>query len=242
MMAILTRPEELVAGLAERLNDRYQISLGLLKLGSELQSVQTTGGIREARRQLQQKASELQAAFADVTATIERLRDLEEIVRFTELGWPSRRDEIAESCKTDPQSGLSVWLDDWFTAVAALRIDAATRLLSMEESLPAGTDMLVRRCRAATEAVLSYTWDVGAPLLLAGARGIDVGAQTVPRDSTRRDLWVFSSVWLWRATARSMLAGCSPRRKRHTTDGSSMRSTNDSGCWRSVSVRYRRTR
>jgi hypothetical protein len=189
-MASSPPPDRVLALLDERLRDNRQIDLGLGAVAGHIAVLPPQQGLVEARQLLVKRAVDLQAAVADVSATIQRLRGLELVVRFTEAGWATRRDELMAACGVDAVHGLAEWLDDWFTALAALRLDAVDRLVSLEPSLPPGTGMLVRRCRATSAALDSRDWDVAAPLLETGARGVAVGSDSVPSTSVRRDLWV----------------------------------------------------
>ncbi|MEU4425895.1 hypothetical protein AB0F81_35190 [Actinoplanes sp. NPDC024001] len=189
-MGNLPGPDELVVQLDERLRDKRRIDLGLAAARQSITDLQPAAGFQQAHQLLLQRATDLQGAITDLTATMSRIRDCERVVRFTELGWPERSTELAAECVADPLAGLADWLDDWFTGVAAVRLDACDRLTWMAPSLPAGTGHLVRRCAAATRAVRGRFWDVAAPLLWAGARGVTVGDRSVPEPETRQDLWI----------------------------------------------------
>src|SRR4051812_31914875 len=98
-MPTLPRPEQVVATLDERVRGHRNVDLRLTVAATALKALQPLDGFREANRLLVHKAADLQAAIADVSASIQQLRDFEGIVRFTEIGWPARRDEIATLCQ-----------------------------------------------------------------------------------------------------------------------------------------------
>lgn len=189
-MASPPDPRDFVVELDERLRSARHVDLGLGELSETLGTRNPADAWREARRVLAQRATDLTAALADLSAAVQRCREVEQVVRFTERGWPERHAELVERCRQDAVSGLVDWLDDWLTAVADRRAEAAERLLSMADELPPGSEVLVRRCRAAMIAV-TQSGTGGPPVVLqAGAIGIDTPDALVPRPATRQALWV----------------------------------------------------
>ncbi|WP_328470676.1 hypothetical protein OHA21_05165 [Actinoplanes sp. NBC_00393] len=189
-MTGIPEPDELVAQLDGRLRQKRRIDLGLSAALPEITAHAPAAGFQHAHQVLLQRAADLQGAIADLSAAMARIRDGERVVRFTELGWPERRAELTAECADRPLDGIADWLDDWFCAVAAYRLDACARLTGIASSLPAGTGILVRRCTATWAALTVRHWEVAAPLLEAGARGVPVGDRIVPDMEVRQDLWM----------------------------------------------------
>jgi len=183
-------PRDLLTALDERLRTGSGLDLALSEAAAQVGSLSPVEGLGEARKFLVRRVADLQAALVEVSGSIQQLRELQQVVRFTEAGWPERERELATTSADRPQEGLGDWLDDWFTAMAALRLDACRRLVGMASSLPAGTEVLVRRCLATSAALESGShWEVASPLLLAGARGVSTGTGVVPSAETRQHLW-----------------------------------------------------
>src|SRR3954447_15103510 len=184
-MAEPVTPSGLLAALDGGLRDERGIDLGLADAAQRLMALSPSKGVLEARRLLLRRVSDLQACVTDVSDAIQRLKELQQVVRFTEAGWPERQEELTDACERDAVRGLAQWLDDWFTALAAMRLDACQRLVSMSEALPGGTEVLLRRCRATAAALAEEAtrdadwWPVAAPLIYSGARGLRVGKETV---------------------------------------------------------------
>ena len=160
------------------------IDVGLEQLAEQLTT--SRPDLAKARRALVQRITDLQRAAEEVSATVARLRYLEGVVGLTEEGWSARRTELLDAMASGARSGLDAWLGDYFHAVATGRMEAVERLRSLESSLPDGSDVLARRCRATVEALRSTWWEVAAPLLAAGADGIrGAGDREVPSRPVR---------------------------------------------------------
>jgi tetratricopeptide (TPR) repeat protein len=187
---------ELLSTLDGHLRAERGIDLSLTEATHSLAGLSPGSGLQEARKLLLRRVSDLQSSVSDLSSVIQKLRELQRVLRFTEAGWPERQRELAEACDADPLQGLAKWLDDWFTALASMRLDACQRLLAMDKALPAGADVLLRRCRTTALALDSggmqdeHSLSLAAPLIHAGARGLHVGTETVPTPETRQQLSV----------------------------------------------------
>ena len=183
-------PGREIGDLDARMRRDRGLDLRIADVAASLSDLPPQQAIENARNALIGRVADLQAALSDVSATIQRLEDLARVVRFTDEGWPARRDELLGELSTDPSGGLAGWLSDWFIAVAARRVAALDRLMSLKDALPPGSQVLFRRCQATTSALEQGTWGVAVPLLIRGARGIPIVGDVIPDSDTRRDLWV----------------------------------------------------
>jgi tetratricopeptide (TPR) repeat protein len=181
-------PDQLISRLADWLRTERRIELGLNDDVGSLSGLEPEAALVEARRLLVQRAGDFQVAAAAVSVMVQRIGQLEQIVRFTEAGWPARRTQLEGVLTAAPSQGLAEWLDDWFTAMTGVRMDAMSRLIELAERLPPGTGVLVDRCRATAVAVEGRQWYVAAPLLQAGGVGLEVGDAATPREEVRLDL------------------------------------------------------
>ena len=203
-----TTPGELLAALDARLRQERGVDLAMADTVHRLAELSPNQGVQEVRQLLLRRVSDMQSSVADISSAMQQLRELQHVLPYTEAGWPERHRELAEACKVDALLGVRRWLEDWFTALAAMRLDACQRLVSMAELLPPGTEVLLRRCEATVRALKDESvslgestaeddwWPVAAPLISAGAHGVHIGADSVPAPETGSSCLCCSSGWL----------------------------------------------
>jgi hypothetical protein len=184
----MTLVTDLVRRTAEHLRAERGIDAGLDKVAEDAEAatdleVEATS----VRRALRKRAAALEEAQAELLNLTRQVAHLKSILPFKEECWPNRLNRLRKLAADDTTGALKAWLQYWFEAIGSYRLDASGRLVR-EAPLPEGCGLISERAMVAAVGLERRDWDLVAPMLSAGADGIQVGSDTVPTPEVRTTL------------------------------------------------------
>ncbi|RZU75499.1 hypothetical protein EV384_4043 [Micromonospora kangleipakensis] len=179
---------DLIRQTAERLRRESEIDAALDNVIQAAQAqVDLTEAATTARRLLRDRLQALEDARAELWELTKKLGHLRAILPHREEGWPEERAKLRSLLETDPAAGVAAWLQYWYGAVGAYRLDAL-RWLVRDVPLPAGAELLTERLEVASSALERRDWQLAAPILAVGAAGLRVKHRDVLASRTQTHL------------------------------------------------------
>src|SRR5215472_10136064 len=175
----------LIRKASRRMAADHEIDAGLGSVAATVENLTPPGQAAEAAvRLLRRRARSLREASDDLQRVVEQIQYISNILPLTGAGWPQVKAELEERLRSDPGTGLVVWLDYWFTAVSQLRSSTSSRLAKAITLPPEGV-LLAERAVTAEAGLRQRNWHLAKPMLVAGIEGVTLADRTVPDEPFR---------------------------------------------------------
>jgi tetratricopeptide (TPR) repeat protein len=174
----------------DELSSEHEVELGLAHDLDVIRESDSHGdALERATKLLRRRARAMQRARQALDRLRESVSYLRTTLVFTQEGWEERSEELRRRLAEDPLAGLAEWLEIWFAAAAAGRVDALDRVAALEGA-PTIASPVIRRSVSATAGLREGSWELARPMLEAGVAGVALGDRVVPKQDVRNALRV----------------------------------------------------